>query len=148
MTDYATSADLPDYLLQTYIDKAEEFNPGIVARSLEAVSREAGEAMTIAGYQLPSGETVPATLRRIVATIAAYRVLGAITSLVADEGGSDNEFLVVQRIAAQSTRDLLAIREGRFNLGLPLAEAEEVGAVAASAVIAPKPLFDSLDELF
>ncbi len=114
---YCERADLTVYLLEAYLTVAEEQTPGIVDTTLANVSGEIEEALK-SRYALPLPQ-VPDTLRRIAAVITAYRVVGAITSIMREAGLSDNDWIPLQTQYRQALKDLEAIREGKMDLGLP-----------------------------
>lgn len=69
-----------DLLHADYVAACEEQTPGIVERTIEAVSGEVGDALS---YRYPQPwPYVPELVRYIAAVISAYRVVEAITSLV------------------------------------------------------------------
>lgn len=74
---------------------ARSRTPGIVERTIEAVSGEVGDALS---YRYPQPwPYVPELVRYIAAVISAYRVVEAITSLVNTEASSDNEWIPLQK---------------------------------------------------
>lgn len=77
-----------DLLHAAYVEACEQQNPGLVDRTIEAVSGEIGDALS---YRYPQPwPYVPELVRYIAAVISAYRVVEAITSLVDTEASSDN----------------------------------------------------------
>lgn len=131
-------AAIVDLLLVNYVDACEQQNPGIVERTIEAVSGEIGDAV---GYRYPQPwPQVPSLIRHIAAVTSAYRVVEAITSLVATEGSTDNEWLPLQNQWKHCNGLLKDIRDGK--LKLPLAEANADREEASIAVVARPPLFD------
>lgn len=135
---YCQRTDLNDYVLEAYLTAADGRRPGIVDRTLENVSGEINDALR-SRFELPLS-TVPDTLRRIAAVLAAYRIVGAITSLMDSESGSNNEWLPLQTQYKQALRDLEAIRDGTLPLGL--AElGEEAADDVAVAVVSRKASF-------
>lgn len=83
-----------DLLHAAYVEACEQQNPGLVDRTIEAVSGEIGDALS---YRYPQPwPYVPELVRYIAAVISAYRVVEAITSLVDTEASSDNEWLPLQ----------------------------------------------------
>ncbi|MBF0454955.1 MAG: DUF1320 family protein [Magnetococcales bacterium] len=148
MTIYATVDDLGEFLLPAYLAKAEEISPGITEKSLAAVCREIDEVLLVAGYAEPVAGSIPESLRRIAAVMAAYRTLGAITSLIKSGGENNNEFFALQRQFNQATKDLAAIREGRLSLPLQKLSVDREESAVGSAVIAPQPIFSDLENRF
>lgn len=114
---YCRRTDLTDYVLAAYLDAAEEQTPGVVDSTLSNVFGEIDDALR-SRFVLPL-TTVPDTLRRIAAVLAAYRIVGAITSLMSSEGGSGNEWVPLQTQYKQAVKDLEAIRDARLDIGLP-----------------------------
>ena len=79
-----------DLLHAKYVAACEEQNPGLVERTIEAVSGEVSDALS---YRYPQPwPYVPELVRYITAVISAYRVVEGITSLVDTEASSDNEW--------------------------------------------------------
>lgn len=73
-------AAIIDLLHVKYVEACEKQNPGIVERTIEAVSGEVGDALS---YRYPQPwPNVPELVRYIAAVTSAYRVVEAITSLV------------------------------------------------------------------
>lgn len=130
---YCDQTDLGSYVYQPYLAKAEELAPGCVGIHVAQVSAEIDEALVQGGYSSPEAG-VSATLRRMCAVMAAWRVVGQITSLMDTEASSSNEWLPLQRLNSRAEKDLDAIRAGRLN---PFPD-----AVSDSIVVdAPKPIF-------
>ena len=127
--NYCDETDLNIYLLSGYLKKIEEINPGSTARHIEQVSAEIDEALR-ANYELPL-ESAPATLRRICAVIAAWRLVGEITTLMETDASNANEWLPLQTLYRQALKDLEAIRAGRPGYGLDVG-APEAGGVDVS----------------
>tara|TARA_B100000683_G_scaffold262560_1_gene289793 strand:+ start:613 stop:1038 length:426 start_codon:yes stop_codon:yes gene_type:complete len=136
---YCERADLTDYVLEAYLIAAEEQTPGIVEKTIQNVSGEIDDALR-ARFELPLIQT-PETLKRIVAVIVSYRVVGGITSLMNSEGGSNNDWIPLQTQYKQATKDLESVREGKLNIGL-----KELGQEARSdesmIVVSRKPAID------
>ncbi|CAN2042516.1 putative DUF1320 domain-containing protein [Candidatus Magnetomoraceae bacterium gMMP-15] len=107
--EYCTTQDIADYILQQYLDKLEEMNPGVLTRRMEAVFEEIDSGIS-SKYSLPL-EFVPARLRRIAAVLAGYRAIGAITSLIETEAGTENQFLYLQREYMRVVKELNEIKE-------------------------------------
>ena len=69
-----------DLMHPDYVTACEEQNPGLVDRTIEAVSGEIADALS---YRYPQPwPQVPELVRYIATAISAYRVVGAITSLM------------------------------------------------------------------
>jgi len=136
---YCTVADLAEYVLQAYLDKLEELHPGLLDKNIASVSQEIDDVLR-PRYVLPL-VTVPGTIRRIAAVLACYRALGAITSLMDTDAGSDNQFLYIQDMVKQARKDLDLIRDGKIDLGLVLLGEVEVSP-GGSTVSAPNKFFD------
>lgn len=127
-----------DLLHEKYVQACEEQNSELVARTIEAVSGEIGDALS---YRYPQPwPYVPELARYICAVISAYRVVEAITSLVDSEAASDNEWLPLQKQWKYVTDLLDQIAKGK--LKLPLEEANPDREEASVAVITRKPCFD------
>ena len=88
-------AAIVDLLHVKYVVVCEGQNPGIVERTIEAVSGEIGDALS---YRYPQPwPYVPEIVRYIAAVTSAYRVVEAITSLVDTEESGDNEWIPLQK---------------------------------------------------
>ena len=133
-----TRDNLTDLLHAQYMAACEEQNPGLVERTIEAVSREIGDALS---YRSPQPwPAVPELVRHIAAVFAAYRVVKAITTVVASEASADNEWIPLQQEWKYARELLEDIIKGR--LKLPLEEAHPDREDAAVVVVAPRPHFD------
>nr|DAD78577.1 MAG TPA: Protein of unknown function (DUF1320) [Myoviridae sp. ctA1z6] len=131
-------AAIVDLLHVKYVEACEKQNPGIVERTIEAVSGEVGDALS---YRYPQPwPNVPELVRYIAAVTSAYRVVEAITSLVDTEAGSDNEWLPLQKQWKYCTDLLNRIAAGK--LKLPLGEAHPDREEPSFAVVTRPPLFD------
>ncbi|MEG6551881.1 phage protein Gp36 family protein [Desulfocurvibacter africanus] len=136
---YCRREDLGDYVLQAYLDKVEELSPGLIERTISQVAGEIDGAVLQAGHALPLPR-IPHKLAWICAVIAAYRAVGAITTLMESEGSSGNEWLPLQTQYRQAIKDLEAIRDNRLVL---FPEVEPKPADAGVEVHAPRALFGS-----
>jgi len=96
-------ADLHDRILPAYLTKAEEIQPGIQARMIAEVNSEVFDGL--------EDYSDHARLKRIASVIAAYRIAGAITTLIQTESGTENPFLYLQREYGLSLKELKDIRE-------------------------------------
>ena len=127
-----------DLLHADYVAACEEQNPGLVDRTIEAVSGEVSDALS---YRYPQPwPYVPELIRYIAAVISAYRVVEAITSLVDTEASSANEWLPLQK-QWNYVKELLEV----FVTGkqkLPLEETNPDREEASVAVVSRPPLFD------
>lgn len=131
-------AAIVDLLHAKYVQACEKQNPGIVERTIDAVSGEVGDALA---YRYPQPwPYVPELVRYIAAVISAYRVVEAITSLVSSEAATDNEWLPLQRQWSYCTGLLKDIRDGR--LKLPLEEDNPDREEARVAVVTRNTFFD------
>ncbi len=121
---YCTVADLSEFLLQAYLDKTEELTPGVCQKHVDQVSAEIDDALR-PRFALPL-QAVPGTLRRIAQAIAAYRIVGAMTSVMDDYSGTDNDHAYLQDMAKESRRQLSEIASGKLDLGLEVLGEETV----------------------
>lgn len=129
---------LTDLLHAAYMQACEEQNPGLVERTIEAVSGEVGDALS---YRYPQPwPYVPELVRYIAAVISAYRVVEAITSLVDTEASVSNEWIPLQKQWRECLDTLDDIVKGK--LKLPLEEAHPDREEASVAVVSRPPLFD------
>lgn len=132
------ASHINDLLLPKYVEACEKLNPGLVERVIEEVSGEVGDALS---YRYPQPwPYVPELVRYIAAAIGAYRVIGAITSLMKTEASSENEWIPIQKQWKYATELLEDIVRGRQKL--PLEETHPDREDASVAVIARRPLFD------
>lgn len=127
-----------DLLHAKYVEACEKQNPGLVERTIEAVSGEIGDALS---YRYPQPwPYVPEIVRYIAAVTSAYRVVEAITSLVDTEQSGDNEWIPLQKQWKYCMDLLDQIAKGK--LKLPLEETNPDREEASVAVVAPRPFFD------
>ena len=144
---FCTRDQITDLLLANYVAACEEQNPGLVERTIEAVS---GEIATVLSYRYPQPwPSVPDIIRYIASVISAYRTVEAITSLVGSEAIDDNEWIPLQKQWKYCTEMLKDIRDGKLNRPqfvahdkLPLDEAHPDREDPTFAVSSPKPFFD------
>ena len=131
-------AAIVDLLHVKYVEACEAQNPGLVGRTITAVSGEIGNALS---YRYPQPwPTVPDLVRYIAAVTSAYRVVEAITSLVSTEASSSNEWLPLQTQWRHCNGLLKDIRDGK--LKLPLTEANQDREDPTVAVETRPPFFD------
>ena len=133
---FCTREQITDLLLAAYVDACEEKNPGIVERTIEAVSGEVA-GLLAARYPQP-WPYVPAVISYIVSVIAAYRIVEAITSLVTTEGQVNNEWIPLQKQWKYCTDLLDDLIKGRARLEF---EAHDEREDASMAVAAPSKRF-------
>ena len=127
-----------DLLHKAYVDACEEQNPGLVQRTIEAVSGEVGDALS---YRYPQPwPYVPELVRYIAAVISAYRVVEAITTLVDTEASSDNEWIPLQKQWKYCTDLLEDIVSGKQKL--PLEEANPDREEPSFAIMSRPRFFD------
>ena len=131
-------AAIVDLLHAKYVEACEGQNPGIVDRTIKAVSGEVGDALA---YRYPQPwPYVPELVRYIAAVISAYRVVKATTSLVSSEAASDNEWLPLQKQWRYCTDLLASIAAGKTKL--PLEESHPDREEASVAVVTRNTFFD------
>nr|DAD98281.1 MAG TPA: Protein of unknown function (DUF1320) [Myoviridae sp. ct5nJ10] len=127
-----------DLLHAKYMEACEKQNPGLVERTIEAVSGEVSDALS---YRYPQPwPYVPELVRYIAAVISAYRVVEGITSLVDTEESGDNEWIPLQKQWKYCTDLLEDIASGKRKL--PLSEANPDREDPTFAVVSRPPLFD------
>ena len=127
-----------DLLHAAYVEACEAQNPGLVERTIEAVSGEVSDALS---YRYPQPwPYVPELIRYIAAVISAYRVVEAITSLVDTEASSANEWLPLQKQWKYCTDLLEDIVSGKQKL--PLEEANPDREEPSFAIMSRPRFFD------
>lgn len=127
-----------DLLHAKYMEACEKQNPGLVERTIEAVSGEVSDALS---YRYPQPwPYVPELVRYIAAVISAYRVVEGITSLVDTEEAGDNEWIPLQKQWKYCTDLLEDIASGKRKL--PLSEANPDREDPTFAVVSRPPLFN------
>lgn len=127
-----------DLLHAKYMEACEKQNPGLVERTIEAVSGEVSDALS---YRYPQPwPYVPELVRYIAAVISAYRVVEGITSLVDTEESVDNEWIPLQKQWKYCTDLLEDIASGKRKL--PLSETNPDREDPTFAVVSRPPLFD------
>lgn len=92
---FCTREQITDLLLDKYVAACEQLNPGIVDRTITAVTGEV-TGLLMARYPQP-WPYVPKIVSYVVSVIAAYRIAQAITSMVSTEAATDNEWLPLQK---------------------------------------------------
>ena len=92
---FCTREQITDLLYEAYVTKCEELNPGILERTILAVTGEV-TGLLMARYPQP-WPYVPPIVSYVVSVIAAYRIVQAITSLVTTEASTENEWLPLQK---------------------------------------------------
>lgn len=129
---------LRDLLLAEYLAACEQQNPGLVQRTIAAVS---GEIVNLLQHRYPQPwPLVPELVRYCAAVIAAYRTVQAITTLVKSESGTDNEWIPLQKQWKYCTDMLVDMAAGRVKL--PLTELNADREDANFAVISQQTYFD------
>lgn len=130
--------DVLDLMHPKYVQACEKQNPGLVERTIEAVSGEIGDALS---YRYPQPwPYVPELVRYIATAISAYRVVGAITSLMDTEASSENEWIPIQKQWRYCTGLLEDIVSGKQKL--PLEEVNPDREEASVAVVTRESFFD------
>ena len=124
-------------LLAAYVAKCEELNPGLVDRTIDAVSGEV-TGLLAARYPQP-WPYVPEIISYIASVIAAYRIVEAITSLVTTEGQTANEWIPLQKQWAYCTDLLDDLIKGRTRLPFEACDEREDAKIA---VVTPPTRFD------
>jgi phage gp36-like protein len=128
---FCTRDHITDLLYAAYLAKCEELNPGLVERTITAVSGEVA-GLLMARYPQP-WPYVPAIISYIASVISAYRIVEAITSLVSSEAGTDNEWLPLQKQWKYVTGLLDDLVKQRTRLEFDgLDEREEAGVAVVS----------------
>lgn len=140
---YCERPDLTDYVLDAYLTAAEEQKPNIVENSIKNVSGEIDDALR--RYYILPLTVIPATIKRICAVLAAYRVVGAITTFVDSESSSGNEWIPLQTNYKDAKKDLAAIRDGKMDLELERLGAEPSDDDTEIAVITRPSTFGNLE---
>lgn len=134
---YCTREGITDLLLAAYVAKCEELNPGIVDRTIDAVSGEVA-GLLAARYPQP-WPYVPDIISYITSVIAAYRIVEAITSLVTTEGQTGNEWIPLQKQWKYCTDLLDDLVKARSRLPFDACDEREDPSVA---VVTPPKRFD------
>jgi len=135
MTAYCTTDNLGEFVLSAYLDAAEKLRAGAVASHIAQVSAEIDEALAPL-YRTPLAP-VPATVKRICAVMAAYRVVGGVTTLVTEGGTTKDEWIPLQAAVKQAQIDLDAMRKGTSGYGLDGYERTDQSVI----VRADRPIF-------
>jgi phage gp36-like protein len=138
MIALCTPEDVKKWLLQNYVDAAVGINPTIVEETIESVSGEVWELLSYR-YAIPTGN-IPTVLCNIAGVFSAYRIMEAITGIVATEAGADNVWIPLQREYQRMDRMLQDIAKGVIKLDLPdlMKDRED----PSMAIVAPKPELD------
>ena len=115
---YCSPLTLNDYVLPQVLSKMEDKNNGITARTIVSVNNEIDEILEVK-YSLPLVK-IPERLVRIASTIAAYRIVGSITTVIKTSAESDNEYLYLQRQYNRAVLELDSIMKECANGNDPL----------------------------
>ncbi len=113
-TLYCRQEHVTDLILSQVVEAAEALNADLVARSIENATGEV-KSLLSARYK-PFSEPVPEVIRWITSVIAAWRVVGAITSLMDTESSSDNQWLPIQKQYERAWDLLDDLAKGRTKL--------------------------------
>jgi phage gp36-like protein len=135
MTAYCDTSDLRDYVLGDYLAAAERLNTGAVGRHIAGVSAEIDEALAPV-CRVPLAP-IPATVRHVAAVIAAWRIVGEVTTLVTEEGATKNEWIPLQGHYKRALTTLAAMRRGESGYGLDDSLLDQGGVI----VTAGRPIF-------
>lgn len=120
-------------------DAAEALNDDLVARCLEDATGEVSSLLA-ARYRQPFSP-VPAIIRWITSVIAAWRVVGAITTLMDTEASSDNEWIPIQTQYKRAWELLEELAKGIIKL--PAADGTDPDRETPhAAVVSPGNYFD------
>jgi len=139
MTPYAEPRHVTDLILAQVTEAAEALNADLVARCLADATGEVASLLAIR-YPQPFSPA-PEIIRWITAVIAAWRVVGAITSLMDTEAATDNQWLPIQTQYKRAWALLEDYAKGR--LKLPAADGGDPDREAAhAAVLSPGNYFD------
>lgn len=95
MTPYAEPRHVTDLILKEVATAAEALNDELVTRCLADATGEVSSLLAVR-YRQPFSP-VPEIIRWITSVIAAWRVVGAITSLMDTEAASDNQWIPIQK---------------------------------------------------
>lgn len=136
---YCTRDDLTDYILPDYLLAVDGIDPDKVGRTIVNVETEMTEALVSGSYTVTAND-IPATVKRICATLSAYRSVSAVTSLITTEAGNENEFLPLQRAASRAETELGQIKLGKLPLAAPSAEDSQPNDTII--VVTPKSKFN------
>lgn len=113
---YCQPEELTEYVFRKYLDKVDALEPGLVQKHIAGVCAEIDDALR-PRFTLPLA-TPPETIRRIARVMAAFRCVGAITSIMDTEGASNNVWLPLQIQYKEAVKQLAAISDGRLDVGL------------------------------
>ena len=140
MNPYCLPSHVTDLILAQVAAAAETRNPDLVARTIEAVTAEVASLLQ-RRYRQPFAP-VPAIIRWITSAIAAWRVVGAITSLIDTEAASDNQWLPIQKQYERAWDLLEGLATGKMKLGLEEEPGDPDREAAHAAVVSPGNYFD------
>jgi phage gp36-like protein len=139
MDPYATPKHVTDLILKEVTSAAEALNDDLVARCLADATGEVASLLAIR-YRQPFAP-VPEIIRWITSVIAAWRVVGAITSLMDTEASADNQWLPIQKQYDKAWALLDDLAKGRVKL--PAKDGTDPDREAAhAAVVSPGNYFD------
>ena len=124
---YSSQGQIEKYVYKPFLEAAESKIPGIVQNTIAAVSAEIDERLS-RRWVVPFG-TTPALVAHICSVLAAYRIVGALTSLMDTEAQSDNQWIPLQKQWQKALELLeeLAKPGGKVTLPPPAEEAATEG---------------------
>jgi len=139
MTPYAEPRHVTDLILKEVATAAEALNADLVNRCLDDATGEVASILSIR-YRQPFSP-VPEIIRWITSVIAAWRVVGAITSLMDTEAATDNQWIPIQKQYERAWKLLEDYAKGR--LKLPAADGTDPDRETPhAAVVAPGNYFN------
>ncbi len=121
---YCTRAELTDHVLEEYLTAADNKKAETVATAISNIEAEMTEALNCGGYTI-TPDSIPATVKKVCAVIAAYNSVSAITSLIKTSANSENVWLPLQRKFERAEKTLDQIREGKVRLAAPEADSAQ-----------------------
>jgi len=139
MNPYCRPEHVTDLILVDVAEAAEALNADLVARCITDATGEVASLLAIR-YRQPFSP-VPEIIRWITSVIAAWRTVGAITSLMDTEAASDNQWLPIQTQYKRAWELLEDLAKGRIKL--PAADGLDPDRETPHvAVVSPGPYFD------
>ncbi len=125
---YSSQGQIEKYVYKPFLEAAESKIPGVIQETIANVSAEIDERLS-KRWVVPFG-TTPALVAHICSVLSAWRIVGALTSLMDTEAQSDNQWIPLQKEWQKALELLeeLAKPGGKVTLPPPAEEASSAGS--------------------
>lgn len=127
---YSSQGQIEKLVYKPFLEAAENKIPGLISDTIAAVSNEIDERLSVR-WVVPFAAT-PALVGYICSVLSAYRIVGALTSLMDTEASNDNQWIPLQKQwqKAMQLLDQLATPGSNVRLPYPAEETADSGSMA------------------